>query len=391
MRNIPTIQELYDGIIADIESEFAADIPEEGKNYLRAFAVVQAAKLKPFYLGLGLLQKNIFIDTADPVSAGGTLERFGVVRLGRYPFSATQGIYTVTVTGQDGSTIPAGTTFKSDDNTLNPGKLFRLDTAHTMAGTTDTIILRALEAGTGSALSVAETLTATQPIDDVDSTATVATVTSAPSAAEDIEVYRRAGIISYRLEPQGGADSDYILWASDAQGVARSYPYAKSGEPWVIELYVEATIADSTDGKGTPDAGLLSDVADVVELDPDTTLPLGDRRRRPMQIVMDIKAIVPLDVIVTVDGLADSTAEKQDLISDAIRELLAGIRPFIAGADAVADRNDKITINKIITAIQNTIPGQEFDSVTMTVDGNAETSYEFDNGEIPAYEPVLFT
>lgn len=390
MKTIPTFEQLYQDVIADIEAEFPVTIPEDGKNFLRALAVVQASKLKMFYLGLGQLQKNIFIDSADPVAMGGTLERFGFVKTGRYPYPATAGVYTVTVTGTNGATIPAGTTFKSDDDTDNPGKLFRLDTAHVMSGTSDTITLRALEAGTDALLSIGETLTATQPIPDINSSAEVLSVSATPQAAEDIEAYRRVGILSYRLEPQGGAASDYILWAADAQGVVRAYPAAKSGAANEVDLFIEG---DPEVNKGIPTAGILSDVEDVIELDPDTTLPLSERGRRPLGVfAVNVQAIVPLDVDITITGLVDSTAAKQATINSAIAELIADIRPYVAGADAPEDRNDTLTINKIITAIQNALPGQEFTSISMDVDGNTVTTYQFlvTTGEIPYKNSVVF-
>ena len=86
MITIPTLKELYDQVLSDLETQYSISIPLFGKNFLRALAMVQAAKLKIFYLAVANLQKNIFVDTADPEASGGTLERFGRVKLGRNPF-----------------------------------------------------------------------------------------------------------------------------------------------------------------------------------------------------------------------------------------------------------------------------------------------------------------
>ena len=127
MITIPTLKELFDDIVADLESELTVTIPVFGPIFIRALAAVQAAKLKLYYLTIGQLQKNIFVDTADPESSGGTLERFGRIKLNRNPFPATAAQYDIDVTGTIGATIPAGRTFKSDDDALNPGKLYILD------------------------------------------------------------------------------------------------------------------------------------------------------------------------------------------------------------------------------------------------------------------------
>ena len=113
-------------------------------------------------------------------------------------------------------------------------------------------------------LSIADILTSTSPIINVNRIVTVTAETVQPLSEEDIELYRQRALDSYRLEAQGGAATDYRIWSFDAQGVQETYPFAKSGAANEIDLFVEATIADSTDGKGTPTAQLLLDVEAVV-------------------------------------------------------------------------------------------------------------------------------
>lgn len=391
MISIPTIQDLVDGIITDLETEFQVTLNPLQKKFLYAMASVQGAKLKQYYLAIGKLQKNFFADTAEREALGGTLERLGRIKLGRDPFPATQGEYEVEVTGTVGAVIPAQTTFKSDDSATSPGKLFILDADFTLTTSPDTMTLRALEAGGDSELIVGDTLTATAPLAGADEAAEVTTVTTEPQDEEDIEDYREKVLNSYRLEAQGGSAADYRLWGEDAQGVAAIYPYAKSGADNEIDVFVEATIADSTDGKGTPGGTILSEVEDVIEQDPDTTLALSERGRRPLGVfAVNVLAVDVLDVNITITGYQNSTAAKVALIEDALTELLEGIRPYIAGADVLDERNDTLDLNKITFAILNAVPGSVFTSVSMTVDGNSETSYQFDNGEIPFMNGVTF-
>jgi uncharacterized phage protein gp47/JayE len=392
MITIPTISQLYSDIVADIEAEYGESIPTIGKAFLPIIAGAQAAKLWLQYKAIGLLQKNIFIDTADRESSGGTLERFGRIKLNRNPRPAVAGQYSVTVTGTIGATINAKTTFKSNDDTANPGMLFILDVAHVMATVSENITLRALQSGVDSKLEVGNELTATIPLVNIDQAVTVASETIEPQAEENIEDYRNAGIEAYRLEPQGGAPSDFRLWARDAQGVAQSYPYARTGFSAEVNLYVEATIADSTDGKGTPSAGLLTDVEAVVELDPDTSRPLSERGRRPLGVFeVHYLAVSPLDVDIDIADFENLTVDDQTLIELAITELLAAIRPFVAGADVLADKNDILNANKIVAKIFNTIPNAEFGDVTLTVDGNIVSSFVFDEGFIPYLNSITYS
>src|ERR1700739_2834525 len=105
MITIPTFSQLYNGILSDLQTQFGVNINPVGKSFLRILASVQAGKFKLYYLAIGNLQKNIFVDTADPEELGGTLQRFGRVKINRNPFQAIAGQYTVRLAGQAGATI----------------------------------------------------------------------------------------------------------------------------------------------------------------------------------------------------------------------------------------------------------------------------------------------
>lgn len=394
MRTIPTLKQLYDGIIADLESSqaFLITIPIFGKVFLRALAGVQALRLKMYYLALAAVQKNIFVDTADSESMGGTLERFGRVKLNRNPFPARQGQYYIQVTGTIGAIITASTTFKTNDDAVNPGKLFILDTAYTLIATTDTIRVRALEAGEDSKMEVGDNLTATKPIALVDAGAVVSAIFLEPLAAEDLEDYRQSALDAYRLEPQGGAMTDYRLWSNDVQGVEQVYPYAKSGAAGELNVFVEATVADSTDGFGTPSALMLADVEDVIEFDPDTSKPLNERGRRPIgRFDVHVLPVTIKQVNINIAGFVGNTAAITATILAAMTTAINAIRPFVAGADILEDRNDILDTNKIIAVILNARPGSVFGAITLTVAGTPYSTYSFMNGDIPHLNNITYS
>lgn len=390
MNNIPTLQQIKNDIIADIQTQYGNTISPIGKVFLRAQAAVSAGKIWSLYMALAFVQKNIFVDTADPSEIGGTLDRFGFVKLGRTRYQATAGVYKIQVTGSIGATIPASTTFKSDDTSLSPGYLFILDTAYTLLSPTDTINVRALTAGIESKLNISDTLTSTTPIALVNSSATVGVIITPPLAAETVEDYRQKIIDSYRLEPQGGAATDYRLWSADAQGVERVYPYATSGTPSSVDLYIEATIIDSIDGKGTPSGTLLTDVEAVVNFNPNTSLALNERGRRPLQVVVNYLPIVVQDVDITINSFVGLTPAIQAALLTAITSMVNKIRPYVDAADVVSERNDTIDQNKIISAILNNQPGASFGTIDITVAGNPVTSYMFVLGFIPNLNSITY-
>jgi uncharacterized phage protein gp47/JayE len=385
MIRIPTLSELYNQIVADFESELGESIPLFGKSFLRATAAVQAAKLWINYKINAFVQKNSWVDTADPESMGGSLERFGRVKLGRNPYPATAGQYVVTVTGTIGAVIPARTIFKSNDNALNAGKLFILDNQYTLVAVSDSITLRALEIGIDSRLNIGNQLTSTTPISLVNSLAVVSSEAVEPFSSEDIEVYRRKIIESFQLEPQGGSSSDYRLWANEVQGVAQSYPFAVSGQVGQVNLFIEATIEDSTDGQGSASAGLLDDVKDNIEL-PISGVPA----RKPVGNIVNYLSVTPLEVNIEIAGFQGLTTDIENLIEGALTEEIAKIRPFVSAIDIVSKRNDTLNTNKIITTILTTIPGSVFGTITLEVDSVATASKTFAGGEIPFLNSVTY-
>jgi len=388
---IPTLNQLYTDILGQLESELGITIPLFGRNFLRALAAVQAAKLKLIYLMIGDVQKNIFVDTADPESIGGTLERFGRVKLGRSPFSAQSGTYTVGVTGTAGAVIKASSTFKSDDDSSSPSMLYQLDNDYTLTGSGDTIDVRALEGGLDSKLVINDTLTSTAPIANVESSVIVTVELISPLSAESIEDYRAKAIEAYQLEPQGGAATDYRLWSADAQGVAKVYPYVKQGFAGEIELFVEATVADSSDGKGTPTLTILNDVESVVEFDPDTTKPLNERGRRPVGVFnIDFNPVTIKEIDVEITGYQNLTPTIQTSIDNAIEAFINEVRPFVDAADVLANKNDILSINNLTFIILQAEPTSIFTGIDLKVDSVSVPTFTFDNGDIPHFNPTTY-
>ncbi len=391
MITIPTISQLFTQVKSDLEASYGSTIPTFGKNFLRVIASVQAAKLWVIYKYIGYVQKNIFADTADPEATGGTLERFGRVKLNRNPFAAVAGQYVVSVTGTVGAIISAKTTFKSDDDSISPGMLFVIDSEFELQTSPDEIILRALEPGLDSQLDVGDGLTATVPIANVNKAVVVVIESVEPRAAETTEEYRDSIIESFRTEPQGGAATDYRLWAADAQGVLKVYPYVSYGGNNEVDVYVEMNHADSTDGKGTPSAALLEDVEEVINFDPDDTRELNERGRRPINVIVHVLPITVLEVAIVINGYQNLTSDIQDAIEAAITLLIDDIRPFISGADVLSERNDRLDVNRIISKIYEAVPGSIFNSVAMTVNASPVTSYLFENGDIPHLNSINYT
>lgn len=390
MKPIPTLAELKTTISNDLKSKLnlSTDVL---KKTLDAFASVQAAIMKLAYLNLGNVQDNVFPDTADLEVNGGTLERFGRIKLGRNPRPATVGVFEISLIGVAGSTLRAGITFKSNENAKNPGQLYISDSAYTMSGSGDVIEIRSLGSGATFDLNVSDNLTITEPVLGVNQTVTVSQIIEQPKASESIDVYRQNILDSYQLEPQGGAKTDYRLWAADAQGVRKVYPYVKDGNAGVVQVFVEATIADSTDGKGTPSGALLTEVESVIEFDPDVTKPTNERGRRPIQAIIEVEPISLIPVDVTITGLSQDTPAIRSSILSNLSSYLYDVRPYISGADLPRNKNDILYESRLQNVLTGVLSGSNFfTGFEMRVDGNIETSYTFALDNIPFLNSVTY-
>lgn len=391
MKPIPSIKDINTNMSNDIRSRLNLTIDYLKKTY-DALVLVLSAQFHLAYLFLSDIQDNIFPDKATTADQGGTLERQGMIYMNRNPFPDSIGSFKVGVTGVAGSVLRVNLTFKSNEGTLNPGQVYILDSEYTLTGTDDEIEIRSIGAGVEFNLNVDDNLTITEPVIGVDKTVTVLEVLVQPKAGETTELYRQAILNAIQLEPQGGSRADYRQWSSDAQGVRAVYPYVRDIDAGTIDIYVEATLVDSTDGKGTPSPSILAEVEEVIEMDPDITKPLNERGRRPMQAYPDVQAITLVPVDITITGLNDDSASVKSAIESSVNDFLYDVRPFISGADLRRNKNDVLYSGKIQSVVTEAlINGNFFNILDLYVDGNLVTSYEFTLGNIPYLRNLIYS
>ena len=390
MKKIPTIQEIYTSIESDFKSQLNID-DIQTKMVLNSLSAVLAGQFKLLYLYISDVQDNLFPDTADTFQNGGQLNRMGEIYLNRQPLPATNGIYIAKVTGELNSKLRNSLTFKSNDDSRHPGKLFILENDYYLNRLNDFIEIRSLESGINSMLEIGNELTITEPVIGVDSTILITDIVKLPIESETIDSYRKKIIDAIQLEPQGGAKTDYRLWSQDAQGVEKVYPYVKENNSGTVQVFVEATEIDSTDGYGTPSQYLLNEVKEVIIMDPDDTKPINERGRKPMQTILEILPITlkPVDVVIL--GLNQNNLDIQNLLKTNLKLFLKEIRPFIDGADLLKNKNDFLYAGKIQGVISDSLGnGNFFNDVKVFVDGQEIDSYKFTLSNIPFLRYVTY-
>ncbi|MES2287270.1 MAG: baseplate J/gp47 family protein [Bacteroidota bacterium] len=388
---LPTLEELYQGLANDLKSKLNlsdADL----KLVADALSAVLAGQFKLAYLLVADNRSNLFPDTADLAEDGGELERLGAIYLNRQPRPATDGKYMLALTGQAGSIIRQGLTFKSNENSQSPGSLFITDNEYELTGVDDFILVRSLQGGIDYSLSVADELTITEPVIGVNQTVTVNSIIELPIESETIAAYRKAIIDAIQLEPQGGSRTDYRLWAADAAGVRLVYPYVKESDAGVVQVFVEATKIDSSDGNGTPTQFILDDVEDKILFDPDITIPLNERGRRPIQAGLEVLPIQLKPVDIEIINMQVTDAATQAAIVENLTIYIETVRPFIAGADLARNKNDILNSARLQGVVFDSLnSGNYFDDLKMFVDGNPINLFTFAGEYIPYLRNITYT
>lgn len=378
----PTISDINDQIISNLEAQLAQTIPLLPKSFLRVLAKVLAAVFVLLYKYAGFMFLQIFIATAsdsdtevngstvNPLTSWGTLVGAGS------PTSATQAelLIDIDVT-TTGGTLASGTQLIGDSN----GITYVTIGAVSLATASEQATVRAVAdqnggngSGTQGNLTAGQTLTFANPIADVAKTATVDSQTVTGADAEDSEVYRQRAIDRFQKRPQGGALSDYELWGEGAAGIANVYPYT-GATPGEVDVYVES----ATEVDGIPTGAQLTAVEDAIDLDVS-----GLATRRPANAAVNVAAITRVSFEVDVAGLivSNETAVKADILAELTAFFLAR-EPYIVGLSVT--KEDLITKTAVGGIVYNVVSaaGGVFSEAVLTKSAVVTDVYTLGDGE----------
>lgn len=375
MQNIPTTQQLYDSILSNLEAEFSITLNPFGRAFLVALSGVFSGILWLFYIAIGILQANIWVDTCDLV----TLIRYGLIILGRNMFQATPAQYTISLVGSVGGVVPATQVWRSDDSSESPGMLYQITGgAYTMPGSSGTVTIQALEGGTDSALNIGDTLTATAPMNNVNQAGAIVTVDVVdPVDAETEALYRQNVIEKVQLVAGSWSAVDYRLLGTGISGVQQTYAYINPSNSNEVDVYLQGEIPGSAIG-GT----IITAYDTAIEL----VRPIGT-------FIIDVLAtpINEITITITAGSFTPYTAAQKTIINGALVNFVNSVHPFIAAADNIANRNDVIATFNLNSVITGAVPGFGFSTVTFTVDTITETTYQCGLsgiGNIPFLDPA---
>lgn len=357
-----TYSEIYTAVITNWCNKLGISVDQAGYDIIVLSKVI-AFGLYTIVKIIDGIKNNVWVGS---MQADKLLE-VGQDKIGRGLYQAVKGEYTCSTIAKGSGNIPLGTIFTFEIS----GVIYSYETLAEVAGG-DPVTVRALEAGTDSALAILDELTAKQNLTYAENTITVTAITQEPSDTESIEDYRAVVVAYETLRLGNGNASDYIVWVSNVNGMRTAYPYTAPGEAGKAVIYCESTDTAVL----IPSSGLIDDAIDSIKYD------ANGKSQPPVEFFEFVNTTYVKAVQITGIRLDIENGEsgEQTTIESLVRTYLALKRPFLH------------TVNKLVTTtpgyntLENTVALVDivqlladaditFDSVTLYVDILSITGY----------------
>ncbi len=246
----PTLQELIDRIQSDLTTRLTLAGVVLRRSVVYVLARVQAAAAHLLHGHLEFLANQLFPDTSEVEFLERHASIFGLSRL-----AATYAVGLITVSGTNGTEIPAGTVLQRAD-----GVSYTVNALVTIASGTATPTVTAVDAGDNGNAAAGVSLTFASPISGANAQAPVAGGGLVGGADIESDDGLRARLLTRLAQPpHGGTATDYITWAKEVAGVTRAWVFGQeAGAGTVTVRFVR-----DDDGAGAaiiPDAGEVAAV-----------------------------------------------------------------------------------------------------------------------------------
>lgn len=382
--------------IAGFETELNTKFRLLPKSFIRVLAKVEAGIFMTLYKQQAWIFKQMFVDTAtfDEVNVLGEtirpLLKWGETVGIDAPESATQWTGKIRVSITDiNTTLLQGTQFKNKAT----GQIYITTENVYLANMTEEISVRCGTAGSIGNLSEGDELETVSPMSNIEKKAYCISDGVAGKDAETEESYRARVKRRWRIQPQGGALTDYRNWASDVGGVLQTYPYKDPDSASGVIIYVAAA-----NESRIPSSELLIAVGEACTYDPET----GEATRKPMGAVIDpnldgsyanIKACKIDGFEVRITGFASDVdlSSFKSQVSSNIGQYFKTREPFIRGLSVDKDRVDRISVNNILGIVNDIAEGfnSYFDELTLYHNDVQIDSYVLADGELAKLDKLI--
>lgn len=382
----PTIKELSDNLIAQIDATFGTSLP---KSFTRVIAKVLSGIfiLLYKYCGFNFLQMFVATASMDATEVNGRtivpLQEWGILIGAGSPNAATPAQLNINVTAEIlGSTLPAA----SQLTYLPTGAIYITNESIVLNDPVTQVVATATAGFTGTRgnLGPGAALSFVTPMSGVSRSASVASQSVTGVDAETPDRYRERVINRFQSRPQGGAYADYKLWAEETIGVKQAFPYT-SDFPGQVDVFIES----STEPDGIPTTAQLT--AALASINYDNTT--GRATRRPVSSLVNTFPIVVVGFTIEIQGL--SVLNEPDVrveIESALRAFFLTREPYLVGLSIPprADRVAQSSANGVVDDIVSLNNGV-FTDVVMRKGGAITTLYTLGKGEKAKLSGVTYT
>lgn len=247
----PALADLVSRIQADLVSRLGGTGAPLRHSVVAVLSRVWAGATHMLHGHLEYLSRQIFPDQSDDAYLVRQASLYGISKS-----PATFATGPVTITGTDGQDVNAGAVLRRED-----GAEFTVDAGGTIFGGVYETTVTAVLAGVAGNSADGTELTFESPLPGVDATATTGELTGG-SDEENTESLRRRLLARLREAPQGGAASDYTLWALAVPGVTRVWVYPNQLGAGTVVVYF---VRDDDVGGLIPSAGEVTAVQDYID------------------------------------------------------------------------------------------------------------------------------
>lgn len=353
MITIPTVAQIRDQIITDIESKIGQTIPALPKAFFRVLATALAGVLSLLYRFGAWVYDQIFPQSADDEALVRIGEQYGLVRA-----PAVAATLTATATGTNGTVIPGGTLWQAN------GVVYQQTDSVAISAGSAAITVQALTTGDSTNLANASTISLSTPQAGVDNEATITGTTTTGEDAEALETYRARILQRLQQRPQGGATPDYIGWALEVPGIVKAFAFRTgAGEVTVYPLI-------ALSGTRIPDASKLAEVETYLQ----------DTRRRPLCAIVFADAMTERTIAPTITSMQPDTADLRAAVEAAWSAYL--LRAYPAQYPDEAMPTNVISLASLYAEALGA--GAKAITLTMKINGNVANieSYVLADNEI---------
>lgn len=324
--NAPDLPTLISRVQSDIEARLAGAYARPRRYLLNILASVQAALASDQHQHLNWLARQVVPDQADDDILLEHCDFWGLRQK-----QAAGGSGLITVTGQEGATLKAGTIWRRPD-----GIEFSNAEAVTVTGTTAPVTVTATTGGKDTNTPGGVVLNLTQPVTGIQGQATVASGLGGGSDKESFDALRGRLRQRQRFPPHGGAAHDYQRWALEVPGITRA---------WCLPLHygegtVAVVVANDDPIDPSPDESVIQRAMEWI--DGHTNPVTGQLEGRPTNAVVSVLAPAMKPLNPRIKLLPDSTALRAT-VTDELNALM--VRSATPGATLlVTDIQEAIKI-----------------------------------------------